>query len=886
MSEGLLATKLHVPRRRVGLIPRPRITERLRSGASRSLTLVSAPAGSGKTTAVSEWVHARDSGASWLSLDEGDNDPSRFWSYFIAALQTLEQGLGGSADELLRSPQPPSSESLLTTLINEISRFNGEFAVVLEDYHAIDSAPVHEGVSFLLDHRPPQMHLVIMTRVDPPLPLARLRARDDLSELRAADLRFTVDEAATYLKQAAGLDLSAADVNALEERTEGWVVGLQMAALSMRGREDVASFIDSLSGSHRYILDYLAEEVLDRQPERVRSFLLETSILARLCGPLCDAVTERTDGRDTLEMLESANLFVVPLDDERRWYRYHHLFQEFLRGFLEDAEAASVSRLHRRASRWLAENGFASEAVDHALAAQDFEAAASLVERYGETFLWRDSQQATVLRWMDSLPESVVGSRPQLCLFHAWARFTTGQWEAVEPLLQQAEQALASLDNGSEGAGVLGEAAVIRSAIAYESGEMARSIDLARAALELVPEDARHVRAVAAFQLGLARQFAGDLSAANEAHQEAAAISQASGNAAIALLASGCQAQIEVLRGRMRAAAEAYERARQAGMTQAGRSLPPAGLACVQMGEVLREWNNLEASERTLREGMDLCDQQGGMPEHVLQGRVTLARVLLARGDGQGSQAAMREAEQLLDELLSRPGDVRSIIAQSLRYRVRWWLARGDLSAADRWVEEEGLDGGRVDNGRLAEHILFSRVLLAHREYSDAVALLRRLREAAEGRGWPWPIAETLALKALARSAEGDDGRAAELLDGALRLAEPEGYVRLFIDGGEPMRALLQRAAAEGRAPRYAGRILAAFDGAAGAAAGELPEPLNDRETAILRLMSAGLSNSAIADELYLSVNTVKWHARNIYGKLAVSNRATAVARARDLDVL
>jgi LuxR family maltose regulon positive regulatory protein len=770
-------------------------------------------------------------------------------------------------------------------MINEITSVGKEFAVVLEDYHAIEAEAVHEGVAFLLDHLPPQMHLLIITRADPPLPLARLRARDELTELRAADLRFTLDEASAYLKQAAGLDLSTADAVALEARTEGWIVGLQMAALSMRGREDVAGFIQSFTGSHRYILDYLAEEVLHRQSERVRSFMVETSVLNRLSGPLCDAVTGETDGQETLEMLESANLFMVPLDDERRWYRYHHLFAEFLRSFLQEAEPSRISELHGRASEWFADNGFAAEAVGQALAAEDFERASRLVEQSAETLLWRDSQRMTVLNWMDSLPKELVRSRPRLCLLHAWTRFTTGQWETVEPLLQRVERALSEADGGDRN-GMLGEAAVIRSGIAYESGEMERSIELARRALELLPEDALTVRAVAAFQLGLGRFFVGDLSGASEAYTEAAAISRAAGNVTIALLAIGCQVQLEVVQGRLRAAAEAYRQARQLGTLKAGPPLSPTGLACVQMGEVLREWNDLEAAARITREGIDLCRQQGGMPEHVLEGYVCLARVLQARGDEEGALDAMQQADQLLAELLSRPGDVRPIIAQAMGYRVRWWLTRDDLVAADRWMEQEGLDGDvELDPARVVDHILLPRVLIAHRRYDDALSVLERL-EPAEADGRTGPLAEILALRALATQAQGDESRATELLGRALVLAEPEGYLRLFLDEAEPMRRLLRHAITGSVAQEYAGRVLAAFPAPAAPGTGDLLESLNDREMAIVRFMSAGLSNRDIADELYLSVNTVKWHARNIYGKLGVSNRSMAVARARELRIL
>lgn len=882
MSVGLLTTKLHVPRPRAGLIQRPRLAERLRAGASRRLTLVSAPAGSGKTTTVSQCVHAGTMPVAWLSLDEGDNDRSRFWSYLIGAFQIHERGFGEAAALLLRSPEPPSDESLLTALLNEMAQLREEWTLVLEDYHVIDDAEIHQGVAYLLDHLPPEIHVTIITRADPPLPLARLRGSDDLVELRAADLRFTKGEVATYLNEAMGLGLSAGDVSALEQRTEGWVAGLQMAALSLRGREDAAAFIDSLKGSHRNILDYLAEEVLNRQPESVRSFLLDTSILGRLSGPLCDVVTAGTDGRETLEMLERENLFLIPLDDDRQWYRYHHLFGEFLRSFVQDAHPDHLAELHRRASDWFAEHGSPTEAVEHALAGSDFERAAALVEQSAETVLWRDSQQTTVLSWMEAIPEEFVRTKPRLNLVHAWARFTTGQWDAVEPLLQRAERALDAADGREH---TLGEAAVIRSGIAYESGEMVRSIELARNALESLPEDAQSMRAVAAFHLGLGSFFVGDLATARESYAEATTTGQLAGNVAIALLAIGCRMQLEVAEGRLSAAAEAYRVARELGTSKAGTRFAPLGLACLQMGEVLRERNELDAAEGVLREGIELCRQQGGMPEYVLRGYVSLARVLQACEEDDRASDAMRQGEAVLAELMLRPGDVRPLIAPALIDRARWWLSRGNLTEADRWLEQQGRSTEvGPELSRLAEPILLARMLLAHGRHERALDALNSLDPLA-AESHPALAAETLMLKALVAQAQGDQARAVERLGEALAHAEPEGYVRLFLDEGEPMRRLVQRAVAEGVVPDYSGRLLAAFP--SGTARGdELPEPLNERERAIVSLMAAGLSNREIAGELYLSVNTVKWHARNLYAKLGVNRRALAVTRARELSIV
>lgn len=881
MSVGLLTTKLHAPRPRAGLVQRPRLAERLQKGGSRRLTLVSAPAGSGKTTAVSQWVHAGAMRVAWLSLDEGDNDRSRFWNYLLGAFQVHESGFGEAAALLLRSPEPPSNESLLTALINEVAQLREPWTLVLEDYHVIDNEEIHRGVTYLLDHLPPGLHVTIITRADPALPLARLRGSDDLVELRAADLRFTEEEVVTYLNEAMGLGLSAGDVAALEQRTEGWAAGLQMAALSLRGREDAAALIDSLTGSHRNILDYLAEEVLNRQPEPVRSFLLDTSILGRLSGPLCDVVTAGTDGRETLEMLERENLFLIPLDDDREWYRYHHLFGEFLRTFIRDADRDHLAELHRRASDWFAEQGSPTEAVEHALAASDFERAAALVEQSAETVLWRDSQQTTVLSWMEAIPEELVRSKPQLNLVHAWARFTTGQWDAVEPLLQRAERALDASDGREH---TLGEAALIRSGIAYESGEMLRSIELARNALESLPEDAQSMRAVAAFQLGLGSFFVGDLATARESYTEATTTGQLAGNVAIALLAIGCRMQLEVAEGRLGAAAEAYRAAREIGTSNAGTLFAPTGLACVQMGEVLRERNELDAAEGVLREGIELCRQQGGMPEYVLRGYVSLARVLQACEEDDGASAAMRQGEAVLAELMLRPGDVRPLIAPALIDRARWWIARDNLTEAERWLGEQGLST-EVGPGRsrLVEPILRVKVLLARGRHERALDVLNSLDMAA--RSHPALAAETLMLEALIAQARGDEARAVERLGEALSHAEPEGYVRLFLDEGEPMRRLLLRAVAKSVVPEYSGRLLAAFP-LATPSVDELPEPLNERERAVVSLMAAGLSNREIAGELYLSVNTVKWHARNLYAKLGVNRRALAVTRARELSIL
>ncbi|HEY5638787.1 MAG TPA: LuxR C-terminal-related transcriptional regulator [Dehalococcoidia bacterium] len=873
MRDGLLSTKLHLPRLPAGLVDRARVVEQLEEGASRRLTLVSAPAGFGKTTAVSAWARATDRSVAWVLLDAGDNDPIRFWGYITGALETLEGQLGASASSLLNSPQPVSTETFLTVLLNELGALDRESTLVLEDYHWIETEVIHDGLAFLLEHLPSRVHVVMTTRADPPLPLSKLRAGDELIEVRASDLRFTGEEVASYLQKAVSVRLSDSQVSVLESRTEGWIVGLQMAALSMQGREDVDEFVQSLSGTHRYILDYLAEEVLQRQSPDVRSFLTKTSVLDKLSAPLCNAVTGGESSRLILDALERENLFLVALDDDRRWYRYHHLFAEFLRSHFAEDQPESVADLHRRASGWFAENEMVADAIDHSLAANDFEAVARLVDEHGETTLWRDAQHQTVLGWMDAIPEDIVQARPRLTILSAWTRLITGQWERVGPLLNRIEESADDLAE-SDGQRILGEAAAMRSSIAYESGEMEQAIELAGQALELLPEESGTIRAVAALNKGISH-FAGGIAGAGEAYALADSIARQARNVTISLVAIGCRVQLSVRLGRLREASDAYEEAKRLGSVRAGPLLPPAGLACVHVGEVLRERNDLETAARVTAEGIELCEQQGGMPEHVLTGYTILARAEHARGDNAAAEEAMHRADGLLAELESRQGDIRRIVAQALTNRARWWLSRGELDRVEGWLEVS--DAG-------AAPLIRVRSLIARGDLDAALDELDGPAVGAEAEGSVSGALEAQILRANIQQERGSDRTASELIDRALKIAEPEGYARLFLEEGETMRRLLLQAVERGSA--YAGRLVTAASSGESEAVSVSANELNEREMAILRLMAAGLSNSDIASELFLSVNTVKWHARNLYGKLGVVSRSQAVARGRDLSLL
>ena len=898
----LLMTKLYVPPVRAKLISRPRLIERLANGLTRPFTLISAPAGSGKTTLIGEWRmsdRGRACPLAWLSLDSEDNDPTRFLTYLIAALQTLHSTIGESALALLQSTPPLPLHSILTALINDLSAIPTPFATALDDYHFIVAPPIHEALAFLLDHLPPQMHLLIATRADPPLPLARWRARNQLAEIRAADLRFTPDEAAAFFNHVMGLDLSAEDIAALEQRTEGWIAGLQLAALSMQGSEDVSGFIAAFTGSHRFIVDYLIEEVLDRQPESTQSFLLLTSILDRMTGSLCDALTGRTDGQAMLQELEQANLFVSALDYERRWYRYHQLFAAVLRSRLQQMYPDHLSELHRRAARWLEQNGTVSEAIGHALAGRDQDHAARLVEQNAMPMLMR-GEVITLLDWIKAVG-ALVADRPWLAIYRAWAFMLTSQLDRVEPALQQAERCIPPDDATIEVREMLGHIAAIRAYLASQQGDARRTIDLAHQALEYLPESDAAVRSVIAFTLGGACWLNGALTEASRAFAEASRMGKAAGNVHVAVPAICSLAELLIVQGQLQRAAEAYREALQMATQADGRPLPVAARAYVGLGQLLYERGDLEAATHMTQQGIELGHQWGNV-ENMVAGRVTLARIKQAQGDPDSAQAAMVEAEQLLSAHPLFPWGSSWVGA----FHVHLWLAQGNLAAAARWVQESGMTiNDETSFPRGAAHLAFARVLLAQGAYDEALIWLERLLHMAETTGQGGRGIEILALQALAFQAKGDVPRALTALQRALSLAQPEGYVRLFLDEGTPMRLLIsdfrfwiekQQGSRRGEnsdiLQRYVDQLLAAFPQAESQAETSqsriqnLVEPLSDRELEVLRLLAAGKSNQEIADELVLAVGTVKKHVSNISGKLSAQNRTQCVARARELNLL
>jgi LuxR family maltose regulon positive regulatory protein len=838
----------------------------------------------------------------WLSLDQRDNDPALFWTYLLGALNTAGQGVGASALSLLQSHQPPS-EAALATLLNDLDALSNDVVLVLDDYHVIEARDVQDGMAFLLEHLPPQIHLVIASRADPALPLARLRGRGELVEIRATDLRFTPDEAASYLNQVMGLVLTAADVAALEERTEGWIAALQLAALSLQGREDMAAFIAGFAGDDRYIVDYLAEEVLQRQPEHVHHFLLQTSILDRLSGPLCDAVTGQEGGKAKLAALERGNLFLAPLDSRRQWYRYHQLFADVLQAHLVDEQPGDVPDLHLRASAWFEQNGEPAEAIRHALAARDFERAADLVELAIPT-MRRTRQEAAMRGWLKALPDEVFRRRPVLSVGLAGAMLAGGELEGVETRLRDAERWLdTAAGNRKEPQAPPAEMVVVddeefrrlpaeielyRAALALTRGDGPGTVRHARRALELSPEEEHLGRASAAGLMGLAFWASGDLEAGHSAYAECMAGLRRAGHIADTFGCAVALADIRLVQGRLGEAMRTYEQALQCAPEQSGPVLRGTADMYVGMSELHRERNDLPAATQNLLRSQELGEHTG-LPQNRYRWRVAMAHILQAEGDLGGALDLLNEAERLyVSDFFP---NVRPVPA--LRARVR--AAQGELGEALGWASERGLSvEDDLSYLHEFEHITLARVLLARyatdraeRSIQEVTRLLERLLRAAEAGQRTGSVIEILVVQALAHQAREDVPAALASLQRAVTLAEPEGYLRIFADEGPSMASLLRAVAKQGTAPSYVRRLLAAINQAEDStpANNGLIEPLSARELDVLRLLGTDLDGPDIARNLVVSLNTVRTHTRNIYAKLGVNNRRAAVRRARELDL-
>jgi LuxR family maltose regulon positive regulatory protein len=905
MAISLLRTKFYIPPLQSGLVHRPRLTHLINEGLARKLTLISAPAGFGKTTLLSEWIPTSQRPVGWLSLEDADNDPTRFWAYFLTALQLLQEDLVKDAQAFLHAEGQQTMaaqlEPFITLLLNDISDYPTEFALVLDDYHQINNPTIHKGISFLIDHLPSKMHIILTSRADPPLPLARLRARGHMIELRAEDLRFTSEEAVMFLNQMMQLDLTVDQIAALEARTEGWIVGLRLAAISMQKREDTNAFIESFTGSHRFILDYLVDEVLSRQREDEQSFLLETSILERFTGPLCNSVTGRDDGQGMLEQLEQANLFIIPLDSERRWYRYHHLFADLLRSRLQELKPNQVRDFHQRACEWFEREGLLPEAINHAITISDFERAAHLIERAAESQR-QQGEIATLAGWMNALPDSIRRSHPALCLAFARALVDTAQNISIEALIEDAEAGLAmdQFPGGSRSASLRGQIAALRAYLAMIRHHYEETIGLSSHARELLGEDEARWRSFVGLTQAGAYRFSNDWAAAGQTYLEASDLSLAAGDRVDALLALSLRGEVLQAQGHLHQADQQYKQVMQLAREFSIPNAPVTGYALIGLGRDWCEWNDLEAADRYVRDGIE-NGKKAGIQDILLRGYLVLARIRQARGDFEGALEALEHAEPVVRQM-----NLAEIKDWIQAFRVQVWLARGETDAAIGWASTYTGDLYDAIYPSIANAL--AKVRLAQGRPDEALGLLEHALQSAHSVGRLGNAVQILVIKAFVQHEKGDRENALVTLSKVLTLAEPERYIRVFLDEGEPMRSLLSdfRSSSEkrmrGTAPGtqraildYTNQLLNAFSISSIShphksivknLESPIPETLSERELEVLHLMAAGLSNRDIADKDIVSINTVKTQVKSIYGKLGAHKREDAITAAHELGLL
>jgi LuxR family maltose regulon positive regulatory protein len=893
----ILTTKLHIPSPRPALVTRSALIEKLNAGLwlresfSRKLTLVSAPAGYGKTTLISEWIHSLGSAnfeIAWLSLDEGDNDPKRFLTHLILALQQLDQNLGETTLSLMQASQPPRPETIFTALINEISLLHSPSLLVVDDYHVIQNGEIHEQLGFFVEHLPTQMHLVIMTREDPSLPLSRMRARGQMVEIRQADLRFNLKECTDFLQRVMALDCSSEDATTLEQRTEGWIAGLQLAALSMQNCEDVHSFVAAFYGSHHYIMDYLVEEALKLQPDNVSMFLLQTSILDRMCGPLCDAVTTtealaRLDGQETLETLAQKNVFIIPLDNERHWYRYHHLFADVLNRRLEHSFPHLVPELHRRASRWFEENELCEEAIHHALMAKDQERAAYLVDKHGCNLLMR-GEVNNLLKWIEAVePHSEM--LPWVAIQKAWALALTGRLDRIEQPIQIAGRLISSLEPTDEVKTMSGAIIAAQACVAKIRGEAHLAAKFAHQALDCLPETndfSCSLRSVGTSILGDASWMQGDLVEARHAYLDAVQIGHAAHNIHMVMIMNSNLAEILTEQGELHQAASIFSETLQLAALPSRQTSPLADRAYFGLGKLSYEWNSLDTASLNVRLGLQLC-HKWAIRDSQAVGYILLARIHQVHCQPDKVREAIRYAEQISNEYplaLRLSSWVKSSLA-------RLWLEQGNLEKPAQFIRQSGIAANDdILYLREPEYLVLARYLMAQRDYEAVLSLGKRMLPGAEAMQRTERMVEVLVLEALAYQGRKNIDQALTTLERAISLAQPEGYMRIFLDEGEPMAKLLYQAKLNRIGGGYVTNMLIAM----GESTEPLPsltqtliEPLSLRELEVLKLIEAGCSNQEIAASLFISVATVKRHISNIYAKLGAKSRTQAISVGKDL---
>lgn len=941
MSIPLLQTKLYAPPLRTKLIQRPLLTARLHSdqalhtpdnmaaerfaaGELYPLTLIAAPAGFGKTTLVSEWIAQCQEPVAWLALDEDDNDVGRFLTYLLAALRTRGPAdLGADVLALLQLPQPPPLRSLLTSLADALSTALPPCVLVLDDYHVINAQAIHDTILFLLEHAP-TLRWIITTRADPPLPLGRLRARQQLLELRTADLRFTPAETAQFFNDVMHIALPAEAVQTLAAHTEGWVTGLQLAALALQSSPDRAAFICDFSGSHRYVADYLVDEVLHGLSDQMQRFLLSTSIVERMCADLCDRLLDAVPTADhraqmMLEELERANLFLIPLDDERRWYRYHHLFADLLRQRLRRYHPQLEGELHRRAAAWFEEQALIMEAVQHALACQAWDTAASLIERHGRAFMVK-GQAPLVRNWLKALPTAVWHTYPYLYLLYALDSFFANEWATAERHLTAAEEQLDPEAQDERSRRILGYATILRSSIARLRGDLTHAIALAQRGLAILPAGDASGRMAATLHIAEAFLLSGDTSPASEGLLTAAvAAARSSGELTNLFYASVALAGFQRIQGHLRQAATTYQDAAQVlPALNDLQTLPNGATFYFGLGEILYEWNDLAAAEKLLLQGQAIVQgMRLAQAESVVLGYEGLARLQQAQGQGQTALATLDELQQVAHLRSFAP----HLLARGAAGIARLALFQGDFATALHWADASQLS---LDSASSypdeQERLILARVRMAQgrRDRNESLLvnvlrLLDRLLVQAETDRRIDSVIQILILRALTLQAQGDATTALSALDRALHLAASEGYIRTFVDEGETLRFLIldfgfwiaQQPHTEQNAQSsiYVNKLLASFGNDHSIAEESLlhtqpstqnqkskiknlVEPLSARELQLLHLMAAGLSNQEIADRLFITLGTVKSHANHIFNKLGVQGRVKAVNRARELALL
>jgi LuxR family maltose regulon positive regulatory protein len=911
LPSELLTSKLYIPPLRPNLVSRPRLIQLLSEGlqSKRKLTLISAPPGFGKTTLVVSWLKKIDCPAAWLSLEEADNDLPRFMAYLAAAFQQVDEEIGTFLVGALQSTKPSMIKKVLTALLNEIALRIDPLILVLDDYHHLSETAVLEVMEFLLQNLPPQLHLVLTTREDPAFPLARLRSRDQITDIRAWDLRFTQEETDAFLRSVMGLDLSKQDVAALEDRTEGWVAGLQLAGLSMQRQADLKAFIADFSGSHRHILDYLTDEVLQHQPGSIRAFFLHTSILDRLCGPLCDAVTGQIDSDQLLIHLEAANLFIIPLDEERRWYRYHHLFADLLRRELIRTQPDILPDLHRRASRWYEKVGDIEAAVSHALQDPDLTEAAHLIEKHAIPQLYK-GKVTMMVNWFDGLPESVLESAPMLCIGKAWAlalMHRSTRWGEIDQVLEVAERALVQANADTALREIIsGHAASIRAYILGAPTQVHNNpeklIALSLEAQRLLPDDEKAIRSLNALNIGYSYMTMSDLESARRAFIQSLEDGLAGGNYYAAIFSFHDLILERLMAGNLQDALQLCETyIERFNKILAGQYFPHIGVLYILKGTILLEYNRLKEAESVLTEGLELVRWTGGFLTHK-KGYTALAHLRAIQGDQSGMLMALKTLEETWPE--------QALYVQALRHYLSLHDRPADLvlqQEAHSWLAQSGIDFNllaviesvdlvsmNVFETRLyAAHVL-ARLVEQHPDAYPSEAPLKHLRrqqEFAERHGIvTWVIAISIA-RAVLYQVLGEKEAALEMLELALRAAAPTGFLRIFLDECVPLQDLLEELM-----PRledkaliaYANRLLESFDcGPTKPETRERPaELLSERELEVLQNLARGLTYERIGQELFLSLNTVQFHVKNIYRKLLVNKRVLAIEKARELNLI